>query len=649
MALITYRSGAARELAIEDLRSAFQKNGWSCDVLHCADCTASQFVDKVSQSKADALFVLDPDRVLFGEEKSRSTFWVNFQRETLVGRPGVQIWWLRPLAAVRFGQQLPDLSRFFLFREELSDEEPVEQPRFPDLRIPAPLSGNSDRGRDLLRRALQAAGDSKAEQGRIWLELGLPAVSELIRAGLTAEAADGLNRLSEVARRPDEVLKEIAGLRPNDAENGFVALGEIYNGLGRFEDAAAVTDEAVRIDRILARDDPGVFLPRLARSLDRLAHSLYQSGDPEAALPLAEEAVRIWRERVGDQPGFLPEIAASLNNLGNALSDLGRRSDALLHTEEAVRISRELARQNPKAFGPDLAAYLSNLANQLGDLGRPEEALVAAEEAVHVYRGLSKTPSWNDLLPTLLDNVAMRMAYLGRLDEAVAQAEEATLIHRRLTQYNRVMLPNLAKSLNNTASILLLLTRYTEALPLAQESVDIHRELAKERPGAFMADLARSLRNLAKALSQTNRSSEALGCADEAVNILRELARGNPDVFLPDLAAALDNLAYRLSHVGRTQDAVARADEALGIYRQLVQRHHDVFLPALAESLAVCGDVIAEKPKDAIPFFEAAIRLLAPFTIKHPIAQTLLLRYIRERYSKAAQAAGIPPDPALLQ
>ena len=57
----------AREEAIRQLTAEFEHNAWRSETLTCGGCTAREFVDRISNSGADVLFVLDPDRVLFGE------------------------------------------------------------------------------------------------------------------------------------------------------------------------------------------------------------------------------------------------------------------------------------------------------------------------------------------------------------------------------------------------------------------------------------------------------------------------------------------------------------------------------------------------------------------------------------------------------
>ena len=53
----------------------------------------------------------------------------------------------------------------------------------------------------------------------------------------------------------------------------------------------------------------------------------------------AEEAVRLYRALAKARPdAFTPDLAMSLNNLASFLSDLGRREAALEVAEEAVRL-----------------------------------------------------------------------------------------------------------------------------------------------------------------------------------------------------------------------------------------------------------------------------------------------------------------------
>ena len=409
-ALVTYRSGGAREEAIRQLTAEFEHNAWRSETLTCGGCTAREFVDRISKSGADVLFVLDPDRVLFGENNELSPFWISFQRETIVEHPGVQIWWMLPNAAIRFGRQLPDVSRFFLFREELTDEEEIRRGVSADLEIQLPrreiVAEDAGRGRDLLARALRAAG-SKADAGRVWLELGVPAIDAFLRAGQTGLAVDALTKLAAAAGPPVEALK--GAMTTPDARVGgaLLTVGRLFHEIGRWEEALAPTEEAVRVFRRLG------FLPQLGTSVNNTAKMLSYLGRPEEALAQAEEAVRIRRRLAEEHPdAFLPALAMSVNNLASRLSDLGRQEEALAQAEESVRIYRQLAEGHRNAFVPDLAMSVNNLAKMLSDLGRREEALVQAEESVRIRRQLAGERP-DAFLPDLARSLAVRGSVLA--------------------------------------------------------------------------------------------------------------------------------------------------------------------------------------------------------------------------------------------
>jgi tetratricopeptide (TPR) repeat protein len=526
MALVTYRSGAARDLVLRDLTLEFQANGGKVETLERGGCTAEDFVSRIAQSNADVLFVLDADRLLFGEDSRQSPFWVNFHRETIVGHAGVQIWWMLPNAAIRFGQELPDLSRFFLFREDLTDEVEVKRDTSLELQIsPGESStGDPNRAGDLLQRGLRAAASPNADPDRVWLELGIPAIDEFLRSGLPSEALETLRQLTGLVGPPEVALNRVSDRNHlGDAGRAFLTLSRLYREAGRRDDGLVAAENAVRIYRQLVQMRPETFLPNLAASLDTLAFRLSDLGRGEDALARAEDAVRIYRQLAQQSPdAFATDLATSLNNLGIRFSELGRFEEALAQAEEAVRIHRQLAQQGPDAFLPDLAMSLNNLAIRLSDLGRREEALAQAEEAVRLYRrGTQQRPG--EFLPDLamsLNSLATMLRDLGRREEALVRAEEAVRVYRQIAQRRPdAFLPDLAGTLNNLAVILSGLGRREEALVQAEEAVRICRELAQQRPAAFLPDLAQALAVFGTIIAE-RRPGEALEPLAEAFRLL---------------------------------------------------------------------------------------------------------------------------------
>ena len=102
---------------------------------------------------------------------------------------------------------------------------------------------------------------------------------------------------------------------------------------------------------------------------------LSHAGRPAEALPMAEEAVAIYRELAATNPGrYRPNLAESLGDLGGCRVMLGR-ADAVPVLEEAVAIYRELAVTNPGRYRSTLANSLHNLGYGFAELARPDDAL----------------------------------------------------------------------------------------------------------------------------------------------------------------------------------------------------------------------------------------------------------------------------------
>ena len=90
---------------------------------------------------------------------------------------------------------------------------------------------------------------------------------------------------------------------------------------------------------------------------DDLAIGLFMMGDRQGALRSAEEATKIYRRLAADNPdAYLPNLAMSLNNLANGLSGMGDRQGAREKAVESIRLLLPFAEQLPARFGALLAS-----------------------------------------------------------------------------------------------------------------------------------------------------------------------------------------------------------------------------------------------------------------------------------------------------
>jgi tetratricopeptide (TPR) repeat protein len=383
-------------------------------------------------------------------------------------------------------------------------------------------------------------------------------------------------------------------------------------------------------------------LDRTSQALVRTAQDFAAAGRDEPvrwlyAIAQAAEAdlgaVLTIADALPPQTSALRELAAELSQ--SIVERL--RSDVLIGQATEATLSR----------------WLSNFGNRLSGLGRYEEALAASQEAVAIYRRLAETRP-DSFLPDLassLNNVSWALSHLGRREEALAANQEAVAIDRRLAEIRPdAFLPDLAWSLNNLGRDLYNLGRREEALAASQEAVAVYQRLAETRPDAFLPGLAGSVHNLGIWLSHLGRREEALAASQEAVAIRRRLAETRPDAFLPYLARSLHNLGIRLSDLGRREEALAASQEAAAIFRRLAATCPNAFLPDLATSISVMSEALAafDQHGEAVQATTQALEILAPFTERYPQAFRELAHKITANVIRFSEAAGQPPDNALL-
>ena len=97
-----------------------------------------------------------------------------------------------------------------------------------------------------------------------------------------------------------------------------------------------------------------------ADALNRYGIRLSAIGKREEALGASQDAIAIQRRLAKAHPdAILPGLARSLGNLCNRLSGLGRREEALEAAQEAVALHRYLAGGRPEAILPGLARKFS--------------------------------------------------------------------------------------------------------------------------------------------------------------------------------------------------------------------------------------------------------------------------------------------------
>jgi serine/threonine-protein kinase len=162
----------------------------------------------------------------------------------------------------------------------------------------------------------------------------------------------------------------------------------------RFAEASQVGREAVEL-----RSRPSVSATDRASAMALLADILFEANDVEAAVPLSEQVIDLYRSQLGEEH---PLIADRHTALGLQLVKLGRRQEALEHNRRALEILQAwYGRGHPRTAGA-LAALAQAMVLMKRTEGK-DKYLVEAE-------------------PMLREALAIQEHTHGRMHPAVAEA-----------------------------------------------------------------------------------------------------------------------------------------------------------------------------------------------------------------------------------
>jgi tetratricopeptide (TPR) repeat protein len=245
-----------------------------------------------------------------------------------------------------------------------------------------------------------------------------------------------------------------------------------------------------------------------------------------------ERALELRRPLVQQNPGaYLPDMARTLNNLGNLDRLQNRTEEARRHSEEALKIYRLLAQQNPDVYVPYLAGTLSNLGSLDRMQNRMDEARQHDEEGLKMHRQLAEQN------PTkYLPNLAMTLNEFGlldtmqnRMEEARQHYGEALKIDQQLAQQSpTAYLPDLAMTLTDFARVDAMQNQMEEARQHYGEALKIERQLAERDPALYLPRVAMLLDDLGRVDRLQNHIADSRAHYTEALDIYHQLARSQP-------------------------------------------------------------------------------------------------------------------------
>jgi tetratricopeptide (TPR) repeat protein len=320
-------------------------------------------------------------------------------------------------------------------------------------------------------------------------------------------------------------------------------LGAILNGLGRYDEAAAVLLPILRQrisqfgeDNVETLTTAATYAESLrqsgnlddARSLQRrilqlhtaadrreamaetrndLAATLVDMGRTAEAEPLYRQA---WADFTRDQGEDAPKALTAASNLAQALLANDRAAEA----EPILRRVLTVRRTTLGQTHPDTIGSLNNLAQALSQLGRHDEARPLQRQAWDQARATLGEDHPNTL--TLLSN------YVGQLGRAKDGAERERLMRHVLDVRRRTLglHPDTLRAMNNLAGVLLSNGKTLEAEALQTQAAEGFIEVTPaDRPPH--QEVAFAWASLGKIRLDLNRPEPAYDAYATAANALR--------------------------------------------------------------------------------------------------------------------------------
>ncbi|TFK21108.1 hypothetical protein FA15DRAFT_96594 [Coprinopsis marcescibilis] len=255
---------------------------------------------------------------------------------------------------------------------------------------------------------------------------------------MVGEAVETYRRLAV----PDPTTSNQDYELANSIENSFSGHAARLQQMGISAEAPeTIQHEVVEIRRRIWRTDPSSqqFNANLWWSLSNWTTSLVACGRPSDSIPIYQELVQVHRKCAGQDPRvYEPLLASSLNEYAWNLAKLpGYEQESVTIGQEAVEARRRVVASDPTATAleVDLANTLDTLAYSLNLCKKYAESLQIVLEGLEICNRVNTNvpgSCTDHFFGFLHTRHAETLVGLGREDEAVVPVQEAITIYRRL-------------------------------------------------------------------------------------------------------------------------------------------------------------------------------------------------------------------------
>ncbi len=351
------------------------------------------------------------------------------------------------------------------------------------------------------------------------------------------------------------------GAQPQLQARLMATMGQVYANLGSLDEARALLDQAIEIQRrALGDDHPDTLDTILVRG------ALGIRREPLEAERVARGVLERCLRAVGPDD---PLTIRATRLLGSALHAAGRLSEAQPLLRDALERFRRIDPNDERTL-----VSMSALGSLLLDMGKVEEAEPLYRATVDGQRRL-KGPDHPSTLLTLND-LGTLYFMAGKMSEAEASFAEVLAARRRVNGDDH---PDTLSALNNLGVVLAVQGRLAEAEPLYREALERRRRvLGDDDPETLF-----SIHNMGGLLHDQGRLEEAEQYRRAALDGRRRVL-GNDH---PDTLEAMHNLARLRVDQHDLGEAERLLREAVAGRRRVLGDGHADTLDSIGELGAV--------------------------------------------------------------
>ena len=389
--------------------------------------------------------------------------------------------------------------------------------------------------------------------------------------------------------KPDSALCYIEKRAALDSTNcqWQADAGSYLQKRGMTRQARKYYDRALKAARKMAADNPELYEPLLAKTLNNIALLYTQTADVAAAEPLFQESLALFKRLSStDESTYSPYVASTLNNMAVLYSgniDNASRVEQLLQETLSIYMSQD----NVETFSPAVASIWNNLALLYDETGRYEDSEQMYLKALDLYGQLGQnTRAYDaDYAATLNNLSALYFKDGSRLFDSHELLVEALDIYRRLAavdaqQYS----PLLAVALNNLSVQEFAMNHKEQGEQAFMESLDIYRAMVKDSPRSYLPILAKGLYDQAIRYYQNDDMEKSEALFQESLDAYRTLGSLNGNTYLPEVAKLLRNLATVCDKRQQWDKAGMMYEEELSINQTLASSFPEEYTSHVART-----------------------------------------------------------------